>query len=296
MSKYDSEERGGGGFWIAVGVVVLTVFASCVWLIGASNPETPAGYVGYLTKGALFGQTRFVGLQTGPTSPGREWLLDVHNVSVTPYTYTEAFEAEKGTAVLAHDNLLVGFNVHIVWRARAEGVKELVERFSTLGEGSVVETAYGNFVREPLRTAARDEIQRRNGLEIKDQIQEIGTALFNRAQALVNDTPFEVLSVVVGNIQYPKTVADAVSEKLSTTQVLERKQIEIQVEEAEAKKRIVQAEGIARAMEVIQLKLTPLYLQHEAIEAQRLMVGSPNHSAIYIPVGPMGVPIVKVAP
>lgn len=282
--------------WYAIPLCAALLLWGLVWLIGASNPETPAGYVGYLTKGALFGQTRFVGLQTGPTSPGREWLLDVHNVSVTPYTYTEAFEAEKGTAVLAHDNLLVGFNVHIVWRAHARSIKELVEQFSTLGEGSVVETAYGNFVREPLRTAARDEIQRRNGLEIKDQIQEIGAALFDRAGTLVSGTPFEVLSVVVGNIQYPKTVADAVAEKLSTTQILERKQIEIQVEEAEAKKRIVQAQGIAKAMEVIQLKLTPLYIQHEAIEAQKAMVGSPNHSAIYIPVGPMGVPLVKTVP
>jgi len=271
------------------------LLSALIWLIGSTNPWTPAGYVGYLTKGALFGQARFVGLQTGPTSPGREWLLGVHNVSVTPYTYTESFEAEKGTAVLAHDNLLVGFNVHVVWRARPEGgaVKELVERYSTLGEGSVVETAYANFVREPLRTAARDQVQRHNGLEVKDRIGEIGSALLGNARNLTDGTPFEVLSVVVGNIQYPKSVADAVSEKLATTQVLERKQTEIQIEEAEAKKRIVQAQGIATAMGLIQTKLTPLYVQHEAIEAQKLMVGSPNHSAIYIPVGPMGVPLVK---
>jgi hypothetical protein len=63
--------------------VVLTAFA---WWIGSRNPFTPAGYVGYLTKGAIFGQSRFYGTQRGPTSPGRTWLLDVTNVSVTPYT------------------------------------------------------------------------------------------------------------------------------------------------------------------------------------------------------------------
>ena len=30
--------------------------ASVVWLLGSRNPYTPAGYVGYLTKGAVFGQ------------------------------------------------------------------------------------------------------------------------------------------------------------------------------------------------------------------------------------------------
>ena len=61
----------------------------------------------------------------------------------------------------------------------------------------------------------------------------------------------------------------------------------------DAERRVVEAEGIARATQIIQQRLTPLYVQHEAIEAQKAMVGSPNHSVIYIPVGPMGVPIVS---
>lgn len=48
------------------------------------NPWTPPGYVGYLTRGALLGQAQFYGPQTGPTSSGLGWLLDVTNVSVTP--------------------------------------------------------------------------------------------------------------------------------------------------------------------------------------------------------------------
>ncbi len=278
---------------VTCGLVILAALVGLVWLSGANNPVTPAGYVGYLTKGAIFGSTRFVGLQEGPTSPGREWLLHVENVSVTPYTFTEAFEAKEANAVLTHDNLMVSFNVHLVWKVRKDGVKDLIERYSTSGDGSVITTAYNGFVREPLRTAARDEVQARNGLEIKDQIRVIGKALHQRAWDLTAGTPFEVLSVVVGNIQYPVEVSKAVSEKLATTQILERTQIEIHVEEAEAKKRVTQARGIAEAMTVIQAKLTPLYVQHEAIEAQKLMVGSPNHSTIYIPVGPMGVPIVK---
>jgi hypothetical protein len=66
--------------------LLLLVGTPLVWLIGSSNPFTPAGYVGYLTKGALFGRSQFYGIQRGPTSPGRTWLLDVTNVSITPYT------------------------------------------------------------------------------------------------------------------------------------------------------------------------------------------------------------------
>jgi len=274
--------------------VALSLLMTLVWLAGSRNPETPAGYVGYLTQGAVFGKAALWGLQAGPTSPGRTWLLSVVNVSVTPYTYSEDFAGSE--SVLSKDNLKVSFRVHVVWKVRADRVKEFVERYSTLyddrNSDKVVRVAYGNYLREPLRTYARDEIQRLNGLEIKDRITPVGDAIFRRVLDLTRDTPFQVASVVVGNIQYPEVVAEAVSRKMAATQELERKQTEILIEEKEKQKRIVQAEGIARAMEIINLRLTAQYLQHEAIEAQKAMVNSPNHTTIYIPVGPMGVPLV----
>jgi len=96
---------------------------------------------------------------------------------------------------------------------------------------------------------------------------------------------------VVGNVQYPDEVADAVSRKLAATQELERKDTEIEIERKERTKREVQATGIANAMQIIRGQLNALYIQHEAIEAQKLMVNSPNHTTVYIPVGPMGVPL-----
>ena len=75
-------QRGAAG----AALIVALGAAVVIWLIGASNPFTPAGYVGYLTKGAVIGHSRFYGVQRGPTSAGRTWLLDVTNVSITPYT------------------------------------------------------------------------------------------------------------------------------------------------------------------------------------------------------------------
>ena len=53
----------------------------------------------------------------------------------------------------------------------------------------------------------------------------------------------------------------------------------------------VQAAGIATAMQIIRGQLSELYVQHEAIEAQKMMVNSPNHTVVYIPSGNMGVPL-----
>jgi regulator of protease activity HflC (stomatin/prohibitin superfamily) len=282
-----------GGAMLA-GLLLIALF---IWLSGSANPFTPAGYVGYLTKGALFGQSRFYGVQRGPTSTGRTWLLAVTNISVTPYTYHEDFTGSE--SVLSRDNLQIGFRVHTVWRIDADRVPLFMERYSTtVADGvlekdpdAVVKVAYENFVREPLRTFARDEVQRRNGLDVKEALIPIGDAVLNRIRAYAEGSPFVITSVVVGNVQYPVAVADAVSRKLAATQELQRKDTEIEIERKERTKREVQAQGIANAMQIIRGQLSPMYIQHEAIEAQKLMVNSPNHTVVYIPSGPMGVPI-----
>jgi regulator of protease activity HflC (stomatin/prohibitin superfamily) len=283
-------------------LMLVGIVGSVIWLLGSRNPYTPAGYVGYLTKGAVFGKSRFYAVQKGPTSPGRTWLLDVTNVSVTPYTYTDDFLGDH--AVLSRDNLKISFAVHTVWRIDDARVPLFTERFSTTvtngntekSPDAIVKVAYGHFVREPLRTYTRDEVQRRNGLTVKDELIAIGDAVLSRIRQYADASPFIISSVVVGNVQYPSEVADAVSRKLAATQELERKDTEIEIERKERTKREVQAAGIANAMQIIRGQLNALYIQHEAIEAQKLMVNSPNHTTVYIPVGPMGVPLTGTFP
>jgi hypothetical protein len=67
----------------------------------------------------------------------------------------------------------------------------------------------------------------------------------------------------------------------------------IQNERQKAQIRVEEAKGIAEAQKLINATLTDQYLQHEAIEAQRGMANSPNHTQIYIPVGNNGIPLVK---
>ena len=258
-------------------------------IIGCSNPSTPAGYVGYVTKHPYTMPERFYELQTGPTSTGLGWRLEVTNISVTPNTSTEQFVGP--TAVLAKDNLHIEFQAHLLWKIDPENVKVFVEKYGETGENPLA-AAYNNFIKEPFRTYTRDEVQKYDGLDIKDNIDVIGSAVQDRILKLTKSTPFTIISVVIGNIQYPETVAQSVANKLAATQVLEQTTIEIQTAKAKAQIREAEAEGVAKAMDTINQKLTPLYVQYEAIQAQQRMVNSPNHTEVYIPVGPMGVPIV----
>lgn len=64
---------------------------------------------------------------------------------------------------------------------------------------------------------------------------------------------------------------------------------EIKATEARADKRVAEAHGIREAQDLIAKTLTPLYVQHEAIQAQK--IGGAGDRT-FIPVGPQGVPLV----
>jgi regulator of protease activity HflC (stomatin/prohibitin superfamily) len=272
----------------------------CVMVIGAlvsscSNPSTPAGYVGYVVKQPIaIGQDAFLTTQEGPTSTGLGWRLRVLNGAVTPYTYREPFFEQE--SILSQDNLKVGFELSVTWRIRRSQVRDFVERFTTLGMGAepekIVHVAYDNYIKQSIRTFARAEVQKYEGLQIKNHIDTIDTAIGARMNSTLASSPFEIIAALVSDIRYPEAVANAVAQKIAATQVLEQKTTEIQITVKEAEKREKEAEGFAHAMATIKGQLTPEYLQYEAIKAQLAMVSSPNHSVMYIPVGPMGVPLV----
>src|SRR5882757_8642340 len=180
---------------------LITVLALSI--IGCSNPSTPAGYVGYVTKHPYTMPARFYELQTGPTSTGLGWRLEVTNISVTPNTSTEHFVGPD--AVLAKDNLRIEFRAHMLWKVDPENVRTFVEIYGETG-GNPEKMAYDNFIKEPFLTYTRDEVQKYNGLEIKDNIDAIGSAVQARILKLTQRTPFTIIGVVIGNIQYPQTV------------------------------------------------------------------------------------------
>lgn len=264
-------------------------------LVGCSNVETPGGYVGYITQGAIVGKTEFVGLQTGPTSSGLSWQYHGVNVSVTPFTFQETFDLDKNP-VITKNKLKVGFELASTWRVRPGRVKEFVEQYSTMaGDESIGEmekVAYDNYVQKPFVQRALNAVQSEDAFDLNTHVMAISARVLAEIQEYTKDTPFEILSVSVSNIQFPKEVADEIALKVAATQREERMETEKKITIQQADIRLEEAKGIAKSMSEIKASLTPEYLQYESIKAMQASVGSPNHTVVYIPVGNMGIPLV----
>jgi hypothetical protein len=104
-----------------------------------------------------------------------------------------------------------------------------------------------------------------------------------------------ILGLMAGIPEYTRYQARREAQNKITLNELQIKQTQqlVDVEKQKAEIRKQEAIGIAAAQETINATLTDRYLQHEAIQAQLQMAGSPNHTQIYIPVGTNGIPLVK---
>ena len=260
----------------------IAVIITVISITSFSNPSTPAGHEGYVYEDPrVFGSGGYRGVLTGPSNFGVSlWRNRVINVDVRPNTYTENFK------ILAKDDLNISFNFHAVISIKPKTIKQVVDQF-----GGV--KWFHRFVREPFRTYVRNSVQKYNSSALKENRDEIAAEVKAKLTEYLADSPFNLKSVVVGNINYPEIVATAVEKKLAAQQLLSEKSTQKEIAIQDAAIRVEEAKGIAEAQKIINTTLTANYLQHEAINAQLVMAKSPNHTTVYIPVGTNGIPLVK---
>jgi len=250
---------------------------------GCSNPSTPAGHEGYVKENPrIWGNGGYQGAIKGPGNFGIAiWRNEVENVDFRPTTYSETFN------ILAKDELNVSFRFQLVMKIKPNSVKAIVENYGGI-------QYYARYIHEPMRAMVRKNVQPLESRLIKENREQIADAVMSELRIYLKDTPFVAMTGVVGNIDYPDVVTKAVEKKLAAKQLLAEKETQKKIAKADAEIRIEEAKGIAQAQKIINSTLTANYLQHEAINAQRHMADSPNHTTVYIPSGANGVPIVKM--
>ncbi|MDY7033479.1 MAG: SPFH domain-containing protein [Thermodesulfobacteriota bacterium] len=259
-------------------IFVLVFLASA---FGCTNPNTPAGHEGFVyEKPRFFGKGGFRGVTKGPGNYGVSlWRNAVINIDLRPNTYAEQFK------ILAKDDLNVSFRFHAIISLKPGSIQDVIQKYGG-------KNWYKRFVKEPFRTFVRNAVQQYDSRAIKEKRDVIANEVESKMQNHLKESPFQLVSLVVGNIDYPDVVAKAVEEKLAAQQLLEEKKVQKEIAKRDAEIRIEEAKGIAQAQKIINATLTSNYLQHEAIQTQKAMADSPNHTTVYIPVGPNGIPLV----
>jgi regulator of protease activity HflC (stomatin/prohibitin superfamily) len=243
--------------WIFWGAAALAALSSLAKIV-------PPGYTGVQV---LFGRV----LET-PLSSGLHLLnpfVGVELLEVRTRNYTMSSVADEGQkrgddsiAVITADGLTVKLDATILYSLQEARCPEIFKNI-----GMDVEE---RIVRGEIRTALRDAAASLSATELYTvkreafvaQISETLKAAFEKRGILLEQ-------VLLRNVVLPEQITRAINEKIAADQESQKMIFVLQRERQEADRKRIEAEGQAKAQQIVSQSLTPQILEYQRIQALR---------------------------
>jgi regulator of protease activity HflC (stomatin/prohibitin superfamily) len=249
---------------------------------GCTNPEVPQGYEGYIYKEPItFGKMEFRESLRGPATTGVSWRLYTVNVDMRAKSYKEDFQ------LLTHDNLNVSFEVNTRIKLKDGSIKEIVEEWGGA-------KWYEWNVQERLRTIVREMVTRVSATDIQLETPKVRQMIAEQLTAAFAGTPMIIERVDIGQIQFPKEVAEAISRKIAKQQELQQQDFVLAKTTKEAAIRVLEALKVAKQQRIISSTLDPIYVQMRAVQVYKALSASVNRTIIMLPTTPEGTGLPQV--
>lgn len=142
---------------------------------------------------------------------------------------------------------------------------------------SATREVIGKYLPEELYSSKREDIQ--------DEI-------FQRSAKSMTEKGLELDAVLIRDIVLPEKLQAAIERKLEQEQKSLEYEFKIQQAKKEAERQRIEAEGKAKANNIVSASLTAKILQEKGIEATLKLANSPNAKVVVVGSGESGLPII----
>ena len=216
-------------------------------------------------------KTSFGRISSGPLQPGAQFIIPgVNSVLRVP---ARVVNREVRLEMPSKEGLNVAAEVSILYRAKTENIRQILETSGTRYEEDVIIPVF--------RSAAADVSARYMAKDMHSGTR-IGIEQAIRTQMMETIEPkgFVVENVLLKSIRLPADLARAIEEKLEAEQRSEQMRFVLDREKQEAERRTIEAQGIRDSWAIIAQGLTPSIISYQSIEAFRELARSPNAKVI----------------
>lgn len=263
MEDIDSGKIKIGVILTVLAISVLTTMASSVVIID----QTEVGVVKILGK-----------VQPDPLQPGLHFVRPFITEVVRMPTYEKTLElvGEKHIKALTSEGLPVYFDMAVQYKIDPNRVPEV---YTTLKN-------YEVWMENRIRAHARDIVAKYKADDLYTEKREFVQSEFEK-RLYEEFEPYGIIitAVLIRNIDLPETVENAIQAKIQAKQEAERMQYIVQKEKLEAERKKVEAEGIAKANQIIgeSLRRNPEYVQWYYLQVLKQFAESQNNAIIIVP-------------
>lgn len=240
---------------IALALLFLIVLSSAVVII-------PAGHVGVVFNAV-------VGVRKKPLYEGLNFIIPgvesvtIYDARVRNYTMShsrgEGQKTAENDAIYAptKEGLIVGLDVTVLYKIDKAGAPELHQKIGPDYEEKVLRPEIRNNIRMTVKDYGIIEVYGPKRAVIQDRVLR---ALRERL------IPKRIicLEVLLRDVLFPEDFAKAVREKQVAQQEAQKMDYLLEKERKEAQRKIIEAKGQAKAIEIVQQALSknPLYIQY----------------------------------
>lgn len=194
-------------------------------------------------------------------------------------------EIQEKMAVLSSNGLEITVEVSCWYQPSFENLAKLhkekgteyVSRVVVPSIRSATRSVIGRYTPEEIYSSKRDVIQ----LEI-----------FTETKKILDKQFVQLNEVLVRDITLPATIKTAIENKLKQEQESLEYEFKLTKAKKEAERQLIDAEGKARANQILSASLTDKILQEKGIEATLELSRSPNSKVIVIGGGGDGMPLI----
>jgi regulator of protease activity HflC (stomatin/prohibitin superfamily) len=144
-----------------------------------------------------------------------------------------------------------------------------------------------------LRSSARSVVGRYTPEQIystkRDVIQE---EIYVETKKLLDEKNVQLNQVLIRSIKLPPTIKEAIESKLKQEQLTLEYEFKLEKARKEADRQKIEAEGKARANDIINASLTDKILREKGIEATLKLAESPNSKVVIVGNSKDGLPLI----
>lgn len=212
-------------------------------------------------------------------------FIEIIRFEVRLQEYTLSSLANEGDVygddaikVITRDNLELTIDLSVWYTINSDLVTDIYSNIAKNNHDLKVK-----IIRPSVRTVTRNVATKYSFRETIEKREQFAQEMEKELKETIDSKGITTDRVLIRKVDPPQSVKNSIENKLVQEQNLETKNLELQKAAKDAEIRKVTAQGIADAQEIIQDKLTPLYIQYEAVQAYKELAESNNTTFVIAP-------------
>ncbi|MBD3107365.1 prohibitin family protein [Bacillus sp. AGMB 02131] len=256
------------------GIIIAVALAAGIVILSLFIKQIPNGYVGvvYSPNGGVQEETLTQG-----------WHLVGLFDKVTEYPIRMQTVDYKDIQVATSDGKNVTIDFAFTYSVQPDKVVDVFNKFGPIP----VEEIEASYLRTRLWDAGRKAISKFSVIDTYgERSSEAAVEVQNIFSEDIKDLGFIVENLTLGVPQPDESTQAAIDKRVEASQELERKQIELQIAEAEAQKKKIEAQAISEYNEIIKQSISQEVIQNKWIEKWdgKMPLATGSNQLIEIPV------------